>query len=114
MAQPFSSRPASNAGREQLLDEEHARGLADAALPTSAAPAPYADASIHGDDSCDPCLRESLRLEANKLAATRMLQMFDNPILALREYKRFVRDLNISINVHNAVCKPHRVQPLST
>ena len=60
----------------------------------------------------NPCLRESLRLEANKLAATRMLQMFDNPVLALREYNRFVRDLNISINVHNAVCKPYPVRPV--
>ena len=42
-----------------------------------------------------------------------MLQMFDNPVLAVREYQRFVRDLNISINVHNAVCKPHPVRPLS-
>ena len=43
-----------------------------------------------------------------------MLQMFDNPVRALREYNRFVLDLNIAINVHNAVCKPHRVRPLST
>ena len=44
-----------------------------------------------------------------------MLQMFDNPILALREYNRLVRDLNIAINVHNAVCKPHHfVRTLST
>ena len=65
-------------------------------------------------ETCDPCLRESRRLEANKLAAARMLQMFDNPVLALREYNRFVRDLNISINVHNSLCKPYPVRPLST
>ena len=78
--------------------------LVDSARPADAIPL-----------ACDPCLRESLRLEANKLAATRMLQMFDNPILALREYNRLVRDLNIAINVHNAVCKPHHfVRTLST
>ncbi|MFT5175346.1 MAG: hypothetical protein ACI8W7_003536 [Gammaproteobacteria bacterium] len=74
---------------------------------------PRCETSIDESEACDLCLRESQRLEANKLAATRMLQMFDNPILAVREYKRFVRDLNISINVHNAVCKPHPVRPLS-
>jgi len=88
--------------------------LASPALPASAALAPGADAVTGGTESCDPCLRESLRLEANKLAATRMLQMYDNPVLALREYNRFVRDLNIAINVHNALCKPHPVRPLST
>jgi hypothetical protein len=88
--------------------------LTDPTLPASAALSPRADAVAGGDEACDPCLRESLRLEANKLAATRMLQMYDNPVLALREYNRFVRDLNISINVHNALCKPHPVRPLST
>ena len=78
--------------------------LVDSARPADSIPLP-----------CNPCLRESLRLEANKLAATRMLQMFDNPVLALREYNRLVRDLNIAINVHNALCKPHhRVHTLST
>ncbi|MFT5448813.1 MAG: hypothetical protein ACI9DC_003998 [Gammaproteobacteria bacterium] len=73
---------------------------------------PCLDDSAAQNPNDDPCLRESLRLEANKLAATRMLQMFDNPVLALREYNRFVRDLNISINVHNAVCKPYPVRPV--
>jgi hypothetical protein len=100
--------------RDQFSGEGQARVLSDPALPASAALSPGADAVVGGDETCDPCLRESLRLEANKLAATRMLQMYDNPVLALREYNRFVRDLNISINVHNALCKPHSVRPLSS
>ena len=96
------------------MDEEQAPITSNATPPATAAPESCCEPLLDDAESCDPCLRESRRLEANKLAATRMLQMFDNPVLALREYNRFVRDLNISINVHNAVCKPHRVQPLST
>ena len=101
------SRPVRATGRDQFVVEENAPLLSNSNTSTTR-PAPCCKAGI------DLCLRESQRLEANKLAATRMLQMFDNPVLALREYKRFVRDLNISINVHNAVCKPHPVRPLSS
>ncbi len=73
--------------------------------------APLADAPRDAND-CDACQRESARLEANKTFATRMLQMSDNPVLAAREYGRFVRDLNAAINVHNAVCKRYPVSPL--
>ena len=54
-----------------------------------------------------------MRLEANKLAAGRMLRLFDNPVLALREYNRFVRDLNLSINLHNSVCTRYPVPPMA-
>ena len=60
------------------------------------------------------CRQESLRLEANKRAARRMLQLVDNPVLALREYRKAARDVNASINLHNALCKPFRVTPLPT
>jgi len=64
-------------------------------------------------ESVDACRRERARLEANKVAATRLLQMFDNPVRARREYNRYVRDLNASIRMHNAVCKPYPIAPLS-
>ena len=62
----------------------------------------------------EACRRERARLEANKIAAARLLQMFDNPVLARREYNRYVRNLNASIRAHNAVCKPHPISPLPT
>ena len=102
------------ASRDLSLSEEQAPVLCEPKAPATVARLQSVDAVVDNSEICDPCLRESLRLEANKLAATRMLQMFDNRVLALREYNRFVRDLNISINIHNAICKPHQVRPLST
>jgi len=96
------------------LSDEQAPVLGEPKPPATVTRSPFGDAVVSDSETCDPCLRESLRLEANKLAAIRMLQMFDNPVLALREYNRLVRDLNISINVHNAMCKPYQVRPLST
>ena len=63
-------------------------------------------------DDREVCRRECLRLEANKVAAERMMRLFENPVLAVREYSRFVRDLNRSINLHNSVCKRYPVLPL--
>ena len=60
----------------------------------------------------DACRRERLRLEANKVAAVRMLHLFDNPVRARREYSKVARDLNAAINLHNALCKPYPVTPL--
>lgn len=103
MRQPVSSRPVRVTGRDQSTAGEQA---------TDATHQLCLEGRAAQNANDNPCLRESRRLEANKLAATRMLQMFDNPVLALREYNRFVRDLNISINVHNAVCKPYPVRPV--
>lgn len=64
------------------------------------------------DPGCDACRRESLRLEANKAFARSLLQMSDNPVLGVREYARFARDLNTAINLHNAMCKHYPVSRL--
>lgn len=61
---------------------------------------------------CAACRRESLRLEANKAFAASLLQMSDNPVLGVREYARFARDLNSAINLHNALCKRYPVSRL--
>ena len=66
-----------------------------------------------GGTGCDACRRESIRLEANKAFAESLLQMSDNPVLAMREYARFARDLNAAINLHNALCKRYPVRRLS-
>lgn len=74
--------------------------------------APLADDVARGTE-CDACRRESLRLEANKAFATSMLHKCDNPVLAVREYARFARDLNTAINLHNALCKRYPVSRLT-
>lgn len=53
-----------------------------------------------------------MRLEANKAFATSMLHKCDNPVLAMREYARFARDLNTAINLHNSLCKRYPVRRL--
>lgn len=76
-------------------------------------PAVSADDGAAQDTGCGACLRESLRLEANKAFAASMLHMSDNPVLAVREYARFARDLNTAINLHNAMCKRYPVRRLT-
>jgi len=76
-------------------------------------PAAQPDDDATQSTGCDACRREFLRLEANKAFAASMLQMSDNPVLAVREYARFARDLNAAINLHNAMCKRCPVQRLT-
>jgi hypothetical protein len=93
MSSPHAAAPGLGAGA----------GLPDAPPAADIAPAV----------ECDACRRESLRLEANKAFAASLLQMSDNPVLGVREYARFARDLNTAINLHNALCKRYPVTRLT-
>ena len=85
----------------------------DAAVVSAACPGAPIACGCASRDARDVCRRECMRLEANKVAAGRMLRLFENPVLALREYNRFVRDLNLSINLHNSVCARYPVLPMT-
>ncbi len=59
------------------------------------------------------CKNAKIRLEANKAALAITLTLFKNRLRAVREFNRAAKQINISINIHNAVCpERYRVAPV--
>ncbi|MGI0015700.1 MAG: RHS repeat-associated core domain-containing protein, partial [Nitrososphaera sp.] len=86
-------------------------------FPDNVIPFPDSASDAGGKKQCPPdgsdkCEQERQRLENNKTIGVQGITSIKNPLLRVREYNRFARDFNISVNIHNALCPNHRVEPL--
>jgi len=64
------------------------------------------------DNDDDPCELRRRKLEANRKAGESILRATHDRALHIRQYNIYAKDLNKEINMHNALCPKHRVEPL--
>lgn len=60
----------------------------------------------------DWCEKEKVRLEANISIGMQILNAVKNPLQRRKQYIIWAKEMNISINMHNASCPNHRISPL--
>jgi hypothetical protein len=85
---------------------------ANGGTPSNVIPFPQAKPQSVCKPDDDPCERERARLENNKVYVLAILNRIQKPAWAILTYNNAARLLNRDINLHNALCPRHRVDPL--